>query len=443
MTRSTHVAFVLVFLSAASTNAQQRLYALTASEVLEFNTANAGFADILDRVAIPAELRGSSATSVAGGRYLAWVRQFPERQAGIVLFDTRARAFQFLPLPRAFRIVATDDTRPRLIVQATDISVFPARHSIVVVDGPDNMRAIDGGVTLTRAAYAAETARIFVYQGAGSEIAVFSANIGFPISRFPTRVRFPEALLTDRSGRRVVVVGWTSANELEYELLDGQTGASLATNRLPSTLLRFPQHSILDESRRRILTATAEGIVALSLDTLAIAGRTAAPRIPPHLAGRIFEVTLHARPAAAIGVALDRTRTPQSTLSPPRCLDAGLSAFDPNTGQVARVPLDEACPAGTTPPSFELVLVPGPEAPQAAATMIGRLVVVTWSSPAMATHYEVEAGSAPGLRDVAIVVTAATGLSGELPSGTYYVRVRALNDAAKGPYSNELRIVIP
>jgi hypothetical protein len=79
----------------------------------------------------------------------------------------------------------------------------------------------------------------------------------------------------------------------------------------------------------------------------------------------------------------------------------------------------------------------------------GSTVTLDWMIPASgdpATRYRIEAGSRPGLSDLAVAdsPTAATaiGFTG-VPPGRYYVRVRGLNTNGAGPVSNEVRITVP
>jgi Fibronectin type III domain len=98
-----------------------------------------------------------------------------------------------------------------------------------------------------------------------------------------------------------------------------------------------------------------------------------------------------------------------------------------------------------------VVVVPGggsgctvpPEAPRnLAGNVSGRLVTLAWTpAPAgcAATSYVVQAGSAPGLSNIAVInVANATTLSATAPPGTYYVRVIALNAAGGSPVSVEI-----
>jgi hypothetical protein len=59
-------------------------------------------------------------------------------------------------------------------------------------------------------------------------------------------------------------------------------------------------------------------------------------------------------------------------------------------------------------------------------------------------QYRVEAGSAPGLSNLAsLVVATPSFVTSGVPSGVYYVRVRALSAAGTGPASNEIVVAVP
>lgn len=91
-------------------------------------------------------------------------------------------------------------------------------------------------------------------------------------------------------------------------------------------------------------------------------------------------------------------------------------------------------------------------APQAAsglsATVTGSTVTLTWSAPAggdAPTSYIVQAGSSPGLSDLASFDTGGTATTLavlNVPGGTYYVRVRGNNSAGPGAPSNEFLLVV-
>jgi hypothetical protein len=110
---------------------------------------------------------------------------------------------------------------------------------------------------------------------------------------------------------------------------------------------------------------------------------------------------------------------------------------------------------GISAPSNELVLtfgtgaaVPGAPRTLTVAVVLSK-TVMTWAAPTTGgslTAYILEAGSAPGLKDLGVFT-----LSGSLtvlstavpPRGTYYFRVRAQNSAGIGSSTNEAKLVVP
>jgi hypothetical protein len=101
--------------------------------------------------------------------------------------------------------------------------------------------------------------------------------------------------------------------------------------------------------------------------------------------------------------------------------------------------------AGLSGPSNEIV-VHGRGAPEPPTNLTeagaSGTVHIRWVAPSRGptpTGYVIEAGSAPGLADLAsIQVGAITSFSASAPPGTYYVRVRALNARGRSHSSNEI-----
>lgn len=101
---------------------------------------------------------------------------------------------------------------------------------------------------------------------------------------------------------------------------------------------------------------------------------------------------------------------------------------------------------GDSDPTPDLVLVP-PGAPGAPNTLVASRVNATvnlrWNAPSgsSVTGYIIEAGSGPGLSDLARVqVGPGTTFSAVAPAGTYFIRVRALNSRGPGLPSNEVMV---
>ena len=91
--------------------------------------------------------------------------------------------------------------------------------------------------------------------------------------------------------------------------------------------------------------------------------------------------------------------------------------------------------------------VTAPGAPAGlSATAAGSTVTLTWNANGndAATTYVIEAGSAPGLADLANVPTSAvTSFSASgVGAGTYYVRVRAQNNGGMSGASNEAILIV-
>ena len=78
------------------------------------------------------------------------------------------------------------------------------------------------------------------------------------------------------------------------------------------------------------------------------------------------------------------------------------------------------------------------------ASVDGDRVTIQWSAVAGATSYLVEAGSAPGASDIAVQPVAAPMLVAEgVPSGAYYVRVRAVGAGGASVPSIEVLVIVP
>ena len=105
----------------------------------------------------------------------------------------------------------------------------------------------------------------------------------------------------------------------------------------------------------------------------------------------------------------------------------------------------QALYGGSTPsPTFS---APGPPRGLTVSS-IGATVFLSWSAPATGgspTAYVIEAGSGPGLANLANFSTGGTATSysaGGIGSGAYYVRIRATNAAGTSAASNEAILVV-
>ena len=122
----------------------------------------------------------------------------------------------------------------------------------------------------------------------------------------------------------------------------------------------------------------------------------------------------------------------------------------PNGLYFVRVAAWNAC--GSGPESNEVSFRVGPEPPGQplglAATVDNRIVTLSWSAPAAGgapAAYRIEAGSAPGLSNLAVISNGspATMFVVGAPPGQYYVRVRGMNAGGMGLPSDEIVVVVP
>jgi hypothetical protein len=104
----------------------------------------------------------------------------------------------------------------------------------------------------------------------------------------------------------------------------------------------------------------------------------------------------------------------------------------------------------TSGPSNEVALVFGCTAPPRApfvptVSLAGSRVSIGWSQPGYsdATHAVIEAGSGPGLANLArLVTTAPAPFEADAPAGTYFVRVRAANACGESAPSNDVSFTV-
>jgi hypothetical protein len=92
-----------------------------------------------------------------------------------------------------------------------------------------------------------------------------------------------------------------------------------------------------------------------------------------------------------------------------------------------------------------ILLTPPPPPAPLAFSVVDHRVELTWRNPGDSTHFMVEAGTIAGRSNLGIIhVGNLTAWSVEnVPSGTYYVRVRAGNDVGPSLPSNEVVIMVP
>ena len=106
---------------------------------------------------------------------------------------------------------------------------------------------------------------------------------------------------------------------------------------------------------------------------------------------------------------------------------------------------------GEGPASNEVIVQVGGPPPEPAtdlrATVTGSTVALAWNAPGsgpVPSFYRLEAGSQPGLADLATVTTGAlTYTATAVPPGTYFVRARSANAIGYSPATPDVMVVVP
>ncbi|MEZ5284062.1 MAG: fibronectin type III domain-containing protein [Vicinamibacterales bacterium] len=117
-----------------------------------------------------------------------------------------------------------------------------------------------------------------------------------------------------------------------------------------------------------------------------------------------------------------------------------------------RLAARNSCSVGPPTADLQVTVAPCTAAPGAptglAYTRAGSIVTLTWNNPAapnLPSRFEVHAGSSTGASDLLVFTTTGNGTSFQAvaPPGTYYVRVKGVNNCGPSLDSNEIVVVVP
>ncbi len=450
------VAAVGMLLACTSTlSAQDRLFALLPKvaaqtqdqdQLLEIDTRPGLIGQVRRATPLPTTLQtvfrqGGSVYSIGSGRYLVWLT---ERGQVVNLFDTITNQLSLFPvLPDGSRLLGVDSGRTRVFVDTFDETfILDGRLGTI-----RTLRTSPDVVLLPMAAHASAVERLFVAAAIKNSsqivVNVVDAATGRLERTFPLVGSTLAGMAADADGRRLFV-----ATQQELHVYDTQNGALLT--HVPGFLgngVNYTNALQLDESRRRLLlkinataTPTEEGwetrVAAFDLDTLALLGIVSGssplwqlraqvvtgPRSPMYVFNSLFEGG---------------------------CRVAQLELYDSDSGapqqRVDALPLWRPA-SDISLCEAQLVLQSPPVAPMIQSQIVsGRGVTLSWTPAYDALHYDIEAGSAPGLNDVAVSQghTSTSFVVDKVPSGHYFVRVRAINWVGRSLPSNEVEIVVP
>ncbi len=486
MVRPIWVLGLAVFVTTSTPASAQRLFARQEGVVYEIAAAGAGFGRARGPLLVPpgCEPRDLPSTSrrtwvTAGGRFLAWERD--SLPGGVCLLNTLAGTVRSLDVPGYAAIVAVQEESFGLVVAEHIIPGWPARANErlhLLTDPLGTWRT----VTLTSLLpppplFASWSWAYDIAEASGELLVVQSTNFSSRPAPLLTRVSlatgavlgvttvagplFASQIAASRDGTRVVLLcdDWYAGRNGLF-LVDSVTGTVVtsSTGIVPQGLIGPDIDSMVwDEPAARLLVVTYAGggpglatsTALLDATTFAVIATIDAPRarlpLRPGYEVQWVRFTLLADPATHTTFLVENEGQAYR-YSATENLRTMLHAVDTRTG-AARNAADLAGWYGTAAYALEsqLFLVPTPAAPASVvARVTGGLVDVTWAPIMTATHYVVEAGTAPGLADIGSVAVAQPSFAATgVPAGRYYLRVRAVGVGGESPASATVIATVP
>jgi len=443
-----------VSMTALPAAAQDRLFAIlpqsfvnnaqSRSVLIEVDTRPGSIGQIRRQVSLPDQDKPSGVVVVDHGRYLVWAEGAATR---VNFYDAVAnRSGGVYPqVGLDARILAGDPRRPR---------VFMASEAgITIVDGASGeVRAVTpwAPATVSVGAFSSALNRLFVAnRGAGPpRVDVIDVEQGVVERSMVLGTQFIADIAVDRSGTRLFVASdvTTPGSRLGLDVYAVDTGALLGHADVPGRQ-QFTREGILqlDESRGRVLIKSVANeigqlqVTAYDLQTVAPLGT---------VAGAWLDALAGAFPMQWLQGPRSLAYVLTGVYSPFTGCGARFEARNPDTGAAVQA-LDvsrlwSGSPSGSVC-AAQLALMSPPLAPTLTTSVHGSRVTLSWSGIDDATHYDLEAGSAPGLANLLTSAGhAGTSLNVDgVPPGTYYVRVRAINWVGRSLPSQEVQVVVP
>lgn len=368
----------------------------------------------------------------ADGSYLLWSGSNGGAQYGLVLFDTATRS-AVVAAPFQSRL----QSHPRRVKAFVEDWLG---NSIQAADGAGVRPLVNGCTGLN--ARSDDGARLLL--SCGSHMRIVDSETGAELGRVPRSLDTPFAsfaFTADGSGFYHTTLVPRLPGETGttlYERYDVGTGSRLeafSDDDYAGGVIGYPGSGAvhLDPRTNRLFRGRLGAVRVMAASPLAPVATLAGP------AANSWPFLAFDPDAPRVFVAWE-TRLPDVNNQPQ--WRTTLQAIDTRTLQVI---FDVSMVAGTRVRS--IVLAPkSPPPTDLVATVDGSRVSLGWSmgTGTPTTGFVVEAGSASGLADLAVMRVAGTTLEVEnVPAGRYFVRVRSVN--ALGPHaaSNEVAVTVP
>ena len=359
-----------------------------------------------------------------GGRYLVWMTATTNSTYVLAYLDTRTGQNSTFPAP-SFVVpvlgsaypIATDRESRVFVLDRGGLWVLNPRDGTVKrISLPQHL-----GVNPTVQAAAGRvfiTGRAHIF--ARPEMVVMDADTGRELATFPStwRAEFTRDeksfyLITTDEARNYLVVLYrhdmatlARVSEVPFPAAEGST--------------------LLDPVR---LLAGSNAVFVYDAD-----GRSLLATLPAPYSGRSVRFK---RPGARSPFYAESSK-PVSYFD----TDHRIDVIDPSSATIVHTVAPTVASFGGVSPQAMMSV---PEAPAPLAHIVNRTVTIRWDAVEHAGEYQLEAGFRPGGREIgAFNIGWSTSISiANVPAGTYYVRVRAMNELGVSAPSADVRIDVP
>lgn len=432
----------LVALTGSSLTAQQRLFAIVVNQPRGNSTTSLVEARIesgqISDVRPLTVLNGSGSTPVVtgGGQFVTWAHSQGSLHS-LAVYDRRAGTAQLLPYPSVGAI--SDPTEVRLFVPADSglTRLTPAGAFVFPNTAGLHYPSVspDGRRLLALAAISAGPPALW-------ELRAFDTASGSPLGAMAVGVAPTQTKLA-ADERSVWVLSFPPVGN-GHTIVLRQLDVPSATQLLATTIAVSPYYGAINASLVGLDDTHGRIFVALTDFNLGVSNHGQLITLDTDSGAEVARVDLEGVSTSFLDVGSGRVLTLSASLASrpvSSCRNTTLRTVAVDTGlEVTRSLVDtDACLA--------VAFAAPPPAPVLAAPVVtpARSVVLNWARSAeLIAQFTVEAGTGPGLADIAVLpVTGTTLTVPNVPVGSYYVRVKAWNDIGSSVPSNEIAVTVP
>lgn len=446
------VLVALLGIPAVARAQEQRLFAVIPdgmtfqSQLVEVRIVSGIVVSVTPRATIPS---GGAPVVTAGAQFLVW-----PSETGLVVFDRNSSQLSIGPDFEGLLGGVSDPTRPRVF--SSYGLELPSERPVGSLT-PAGLSILPGTAGLSPRAVSADGHRLYTVRTAfpapGVEgLAVVDTATGQAVKNitFTTPIAEVGGLAVSRDGTLLWLLSvdcwslcatrtWTLRR---FDLNDGIETLTVPFAPVSTPWAEFVAGPVFDEETGRLVVASSLTYLGIYYDTtqgtVIILDTESGAELSRTSVEGGSTIALDPSAHTVVAVSQSQYRGPDASNF---CGAAVLRTF------VLADPSGPSTFASNVRACVGVAFAATPMAPQLAPAEVSsaRTVTLTWTRPMeLTTGFVVEAGTAPGLANVASFSTAGDSLVvPNVPPGRYHVRVRARNDIGLGASSNEIVVDVP